>query len=73
MKQTTSTRGANWTISYRDEKTSNVYYIYDILAEDNFTCTSLKEEAIRMCWSAAKVMAEVLKKNTGFNIFITLL
>lgn len=73
MTQTNSTREANWTICYRDEKTANNYFIFDLVSDDNFTCTSKREEAIRMCWSAAKVMAEVLKKNTGYNIFITLI
>lgn len=68
-----STREANWTICYRDEKTNNVYFINDVLSDDNWNCTNKREEAIRMCWSAAKVLAEVLKKNTGYKLFIELL
>lgn len=73
MEQTKTTREANWTIIYRDAKLNKDYYIYDIIALDNFTCTSKKEEAIRLCYSEAKLFADTIKRYTGYNLFIDLL
>lgn len=68
-------RTANWTIVYRDDKLDKDFYVHDIFeAGTNFNTTSDKEEAILMCWSAAKALAEILNASLkGGYCFITLI